>query len=417
MNIPQVAGRLRVRIIQFSGKLSVGLPKVMRRFVTEAICWIAARGSVRLSDIARALEGSILMKKTIESLWSRLDYTGLKDHITGQVLDDASSRIGKDTLLIIDPSNIVKKHARSMEYLDMVRDGSEGKLSCGYWTCERVAREAGESDILPLYHSLYSTKAPDFVSENEEILRCIGRISEKAGNRGIYVIDRGGDRRKLLIPLLEAKRRFLIRLVGSRYLVYRGKDIEARQLAERCPLFYAERIVKEDKGKEKIYDIEFGFCKVRLPFRPEQLYLVVIKGFGQDPLMLLTNVEMRKNRSVLTWAVDAYLTRWRVEETIRYIKQCYNLEDIRVMTYNRLQNMAALVLATAYFTAVHLGLRAKLEILASHALRAAKRIFGIPNFRYYALADGIKHILNRSGNGLRQKTAKPQPQTLLPFLM
>jgi len=65
--------------------------------------------------------------------------------------------------------------------------------------------------------------------------------------------------------------------------------------------------------------------------------------------------------------------------------------------------MAALVLATAYFTAVHPGLRAKLEILASHALRAAKRIFGIPNFRYYALADGIKHILNRSGSGLRQK--------------
>ena len=73
-------------------------------------------------------------------------------------------------------------------------------------------------------------------------------------------------------------------------------------------------------SKEKIYDIEFGFCKVRLSFRPEQLYLVVIKGFGQDPLMLLTNVEMRKNRSVLTWAVDAYLTRWRVEETIRYIR-------------------------------------------------------------------------------------------------
>jgi len=109
----------------------------------------------------------------------------------------------------------------------MVRDGSEGKLSSGYWTCERVAREAGESDILPLYHSLYSTKAPDFVSENEEILRCIGRIPEKAGNRGIYVIDRGGDRRKLLIPLLEAKRRFLIRLSGSRYLVYRGDEKES----------------------------------------------------------------------------------------------------------------------------------------------------------------------------------------------
>jgi len=188
-------------------------------------------------------------------------------------------------------------------------------------------------------------------------------------------------------------------------------------LADRCPLFYTERVVKEDKGKERSYSIEFGFLKVCLPSRPEQLYLVVIKGFGQDSLMLLTNVRMEKKRAVLSWALDAYLTRWRVEETIRYIKQCYNLEDIRVMTYERLKNMAALVLAAAYFTAVHLGLRSKLEILAGHALRAAKRIFGIPNFRYCALANGIKHILNRSGKGINQKIIKPHPQTLLPFLL
>ena len=415
MNIPQIGGRLRAQIIQFSGKLSAGLPKVMRRFLAEAIYGIAAKGSVRLSDIARALEESIVMKKTIDRLSSRLGYMGLKDHVTERILDDASVRIGEDTLLIIDPSDITKKYARSMEYLDMVRDGSEGELSNGYWTCDGVACEVGESDILPLYHGLYSAIAPDFVSENEEILKCMKRISEKTGNRGIYVIDRGGDRGKLLLSLLEGKRRFLIRLVGTRHLVYRGKNIEASELADRCPLSYAERIVKEDKGKEKSYCLEFGFLKVRLPFRPEQLYLVVIRGFGEEPLMLLTNVEMKKKRSVLTWAVDAYLTRWKVEETIRYIKQCYNLEDIRVMTYERLKNMAALVLATAYFTAVHLGLRSKLEILAGHALRAAKRIFGIPNFRYYALADGIRHILSRSGKGLRQKTFQPHPPKPAPL--
>jgi len=41
--------------------------------------------------------------------------------------------------------------------------------------------------------------------------------------------------------------------------------------------------------------------------------------------------------------------------------------------------------------------------LAGHALRAAKRIFGIPNFRYYALADGIKDILSRSRRGIDVK--------------
>ena len=86
------------------------------------------------------------------------------------------------------------------------------------------------------------------------------------------------------------------------------------------------------------------------------------------------------------------------------------------MTYERLRNMAALVLATAYFTAVHLGLRSQLEILAGHALRAAKRIFGIPNFRYYALADGIKDILSRSRRGTDLKVTGKQPQLELPLL-
>ena len=417
MNIAQIAGRLRATIVHFSGKLSSGLPKVMRRFVAEAMYGIAAKGSVRLSEIARILEEPIAMKKTVDRLSSRLAYGGLSDHLTDRIIDDASSRIMEDTLLIIDPSEITKKYAKKMQYLDMVRDGSEGELSIGYWTCDGVAAEVGEPDIVPLYHELYSTVAPGFKSENAQILRCIERISKKVGTRGIYVMDRGGDRGTILKPLLDNKRQFLIRLVGTRHLLYRGKAVEARQLAASCPLPYAERVLKEQQGKEKQYYIEFGFRKVQLPHRCEPLYLVVVKGFGEEPLMLLTTVPMRKKRSLLWWAVEAYLTRWRIEETIRYIKQCYNLEDIRVMTYERLRNMAALVLATAYFTAVHLGLRSKLEILAGHALRAAKRIFGIPNFRYYALADGIKDILSRSRRGLDLKVTKAQPQTQLPLLL
>ena len=88
-----------------------------------------------------------------------------------------------------------------------------------------------------------------------------------------------------------------------------------------------------------------------------------------------------------------------------------------MMTYERLRNMAALVLAMAYFSAVHLELRSKLEMLAGQALRAAKGIFGIPNFRYYALADGIKDILSRSHRGLGFKAARPKPQMQLSLLL
>jgi len=104
--------------------------------------------------------------------------------------------------------------------------------------------------------------------------------------------------------------------------------------------------------------------------------------------------------------VQAYLTRWRVEDTIRFIKQGYNLEDIRVLTYERLKNMAALVLAAAFLTAVRIGYKRKLQILALHALKASQRIFGIPDFRYYALADGIRPILTKSGHGILPKKSQ-----------
>ena len=52
--------------------------------------------------------------------------------------------------------------------------------------------------------------------------------------------------------------------------------------------------------------------------------------------------------------------------------------------------MMAFVMASAYFTMFSLGLRTKLRVLARHLLKSAKRVFGIPEFHFYALADGIR---------------------------
>jgi len=59
---------------------------------------------------------------------------------------------------------------------------------------------------------------------------------------------------------------------------------------------------------------------------------VVVKGWGETPGMLLTSLPLRRNRRVLWWVVSAYWTRWRAEETIRFGKQSYQVEDIRVLT-------------------------------------------------------------------------------------
>ena len=60
---------------------------------------------------------------------------------------------------------------------------------------------------------------------------------------------------------------------------------------------------------------------------------------------------MRRNIKVKWRVVEAYLTRCRVEDTIRFIKQSYDFEDVRVLSCQRLKSMAVLVLAASYVIA------------------------------------------------------------------
>jgi hypothetical protein len=416
--IHQIGRKLRQQIHYFSGELCKGMGVVASRFVEEAVFGLSASGSVRLTEIGRALEEKIPLHATHKRLSRNLADESL-EHKTGHsVLELGSKHINEDTLLIVDPSDIQKKYAKKMQYLAEVRDGSEDTIGNGYWLCEVVGCEVGSNQIIPLAQQLWSQNAPDFKSDNDEILRLVERVRQSTGGRGIIVYDRGSDRRRLLVPWTQDDTcRYLVRQRGDRHLLYKRKAISGLELASLCKTPYSAKIIKEKEGEEKTYFIEFGFMPVRLPECPKRpLWLVVVKGFGKTPLMILTTEPMRRNRKVLWWAVEAYLTRWRVEDTIRFIKQSYDFEDIRVLTYNRLKNMATLVLAASYFAAVWLGTTTKLKILAMHAMNAAKRIFGIPDFRYYALADGISAIFKRIGKGpLHPRGHKTTPSAQVPL--
>jgi len=61
----------------------------------------------------------------------------------------------------------------------------------------------------------------------------------------------------------------------------------------------------------------------------------------------------------------------------------------------------ALAIAVVFFTAAYLGIRLRLRVLARYMIRTARRVFGILDFRLYALADGIKHCLFSRSQGLR----------------
>jgi hypothetical protein len=417
MNLAKVTGKLKEQIHVFSGKLSFGLPKVARRFVEESIYGIQTKQSVHLSEIARALNDKVSLIKIINRLSRQLCRADLWQKLSASLLKLAAKSVEADTLLILDLSDITKPYARGMEYLARVYNGSDGTLGDGYWTVNVAACETGGSEVVPLYCRLHSQLAPEYLGENLEVERAVKMVSDAVSGRGIWVIDRGADRRELFDYFLTEKRRFIIRLRGDRNMLYRGQTLLVREIAQRCSLPYTEVIIKEEKSVEKRFDISFGFCPVKLPDNPVPLCLVVVKGFGEEPIMLLTNLPLKKNRAMLSFVMESYITRWKIEETLRFVKQSYQLEDIRLLSYRRLQNMMALVLAVAFFATVYVGQRLKLETLSAVAMRLSRRIFGIPDFRFYAIAEGIKRLLERDDKGPGPPNPPWTPKTQLKLLI
>jgi hypothetical protein len=184
MMIHQMGYKLRGQIHRFSGKLSDGMGKVTQRFIEEMLYGIQARGSVRLSEVARSLEEEISLKKVIERLSRNLASRGLAEGIGEAVLKEGALKVKEDTVLIVDPTDITKKYAKKMEYLAQVRDGSDKVLGMGYWVNTVVGAEVGSAEITPLIHKLYSQNAKEFVSENQEMIDAVRTVSDATDGHG-----------------------------------------------------------------------------------------------------------------------------------------------------------------------------------------------------------------------------------------
>jgi hypothetical protein len=416
MNFSHIANKLRSKITRFSGILSQDLDKTAQRFIREAIYGIMASQSVLLTEIGRQLESRVSLKKIEERFSRQLIKYRIWGCLHKHILSLASNRVKDKTLLILDLSDVKKKYAEKMEYLAKVHDGSEdGEIVDGYWTNQVIATEVGSNEIIPLHMSLYSQNSPDFISENEEILAAMDQVGEAVQNRGIWVIDRGSDRDAIFEPLLKKNRDFIIRMVGTRDLIYRGEIVRSLWLAYSCKLPYQKSIMKIVDGEEVMFNLSFGHVKVQLPDMDTPLNMVVVRGLSTKPMMLLTTLEIRTGQKDVWFIVQAYLRRWGVEETIRFIKQTYDLENIRVLRYTRLQNMMALLLAVFYFAAVILDQNQKLTIMTGYILKSAKRVFGIPDFKYYALGDGLSNIFSRFPGQLKKQEEIPHPQLSFGF--
>ena len=375
-------------------------------FLGQMLFGIQASRDTLMSEIARSLQEDILAKKTQERLERHLATEGMDSKVHGSILCDAAPGIHDDTLIIVDPTDVQKGYAEKMPYLAKVWDGSKGRVgdNLGYTLCMAIACENGCRKIVPLMLRLWSSVHPEFVSENDEVEQVIGQIASTTNGRGIFVYDRGGDGDNLFKFYIDHGYDFIVRLVGDRNLLNwggksRDSQVLARSLAEDCTMRYEDSVMFKSHNKVHNVRVKYGSMPVRLPVRPDaDLHLVVVKWpGGERPMMLLTTLNAVRTRKALWEVVQGYITRWRVEDTIRFIKQSYRLEHMRLLDFRRLRNMAALVVAVAYFAAAWLGKKVKLDALARHVAKVSRKMFEVPEFFYYAIADGLRWLFVRHG--------------------
>ena len=388
----KIVGKIKQQISLFCSRLSYGLPKPKRKFIHQMIYGIQASKDIKLSSITRSLGEDIPYIKTENRLSRQINSQDLTHFITEKLNQEGSKWIKEDTVLALDLSDISKEYSRRQEKLSCLRDGSTGEVKDGWYLIGAIGADIRGEKVIPLYGELYSQEADDFKSENAMILKTIDVVRDKVGNRGIWALDRGGDRKRIYEGLLSRKSKFVIRLTGKRDLKEEnGCKARSLTLAVRCPCKYKAKVkIRGEVFKEK--ELHIGWKRVKFTFNDTPLILVVVKGYGKLPLLLITNLEVENEGDALH-ILEVYLTRWKCEESWRFIKQSYNLEDVRLLKYIGLRNIVTLVMAVFFFISVVLGSGMRLWILLKKIYEKAKRFFEIPPFKHYAICDGVHSIL------------------------
>jgi hypothetical protein len=109
-------------------------------------------------------------------------------------------------------------------------------------------------------------------------------VNNHIGRKGIYAIDRGGDRGKLYNKFLEKKKekRFVIRLTKTRDLVHKGVKRNCHEMASALPCPHEAVIIRYEDGKERKITITYNALPVKLPKYAHPCSLLLQRGSARN---------------------------------------------------------------------------------------------------------------------------------------
>jgi len=197
-----------MQVSKFSGIISKGLSKPVKKFVTQMLYGIHTSQDVKLSNISKRLKEDIPLIKTEDRLSRNLASNDFSDKVNYKVTRLTSNRITNDMVLAINPGDIRKPYAKAMVHLCKIYDGSEHEEGNGYYLSKVVAASLDYITVIPVYCEAWSTEAEGSPGTTDQIVKAIDSVPEHTGNCGIWAIDRHGDNNTLIEKFIDDKKTF-----------------------------------------------------------------------------------------------------------------------------------------------------------------------------------------------------------------
>jgi hypothetical protein len=411
-NYSTLGSNLKRGILRFSEKISNGLSRPDFKFISQMIYGILSSQSCHLSKIARPLDESIPLKKTIDRLSRNLSEFTDGAKLFTNYLGKIKSCISEQTILIVDDSDITKRCSTALEGLCEVRDGSTGEIGIGYHTVGVTALTPEKKQPIGVYTRVYSTSEKDFVSAVDETLKALRFLGKHFKKNNIRAFDRGYDANVYYEHLIDNREKFIIRAKKNRDVIYKGETINILTLANRFKGKYSLRFEKKN-GLQA--DCKISIVPIKLYCRPkENLNLVICYGFGKTPLMLITNLKSDDNRLCVA-VTKVYFMRWRIEEFYRFKKQQFDFEDFRVRSLNSIRNLDLLLTVAIGYIGM-MSEKSDERAITAEVIAISKRIYDTPKFIFYAIADGLFAVFARCKRGVMDMLRKQHISPQLSFL-
>lgn len=371
------------RIFALVAEFGKGLSRPEQKFLQDMVFGILCSQSSLLSEISRVTATESDVKNIYKRLDKNLGYYDLSFAFE-KAQRKMTAKIDSSYLLIFDPSEIVKPFAKKMEGLALVRDASEkprlvkdektGKrkevpvLKPGF--CLRVAVGISScGDVLPVDLQLYSSASEFFISNNDEHIQALETLLHRTGLEPTLVLDREFDSFVMIRHLCQLRVKFIIRMKSNRKFKPAGtpKSVDGptytreQMIDDFCFLKTTAQIAyTEEDGSSQEFTFSFSASHVELlsEFKKSEdirdhddtqaLTLVQMQIHKEDgtPTLYLLTTKRPQTQSDLEEIGRAYLSRWNIEEYIRFLKQHFSLEDFLVRDLGRMKNLIRAVYIT-----------------------------------------------------------------------